>query len=187
MKLYGLQILLPPSINQLLKEHALCAQSTWPEWGGHISVMNRFQICSELETFDKVCRELTCKLFPRKICLNQLVLADHLVIPDQKIVYLQPESYSMTASWDELKSEYHERLSPYLYDTMPEVSAAQCGVHVSMTKAVSHQNAKEIIARLLQSRISVEFQADQLTLFSIHKRARGEISVKKVSVYSNSL
>jgi len=86
---YSLEIPLPPDVDERLHNWAKRAPgATWPKWGGHITILNRFAVERELEQVIHEIERVSSLFNPFVIRFDRVVCDQHWLDPDLTAVFL---------------------------------------------------------------------------------------------------
>jgi len=174
---YSLEIPLPQYIEQEFRNWIRDVPgATWPRWGGHITVLNRFVPTRGLEPVVRCVRKVCAACQPFPIRLDEVVSDRHWRDPRLNAVMLvsrQPDEEGCRAL-----VRLHERLKielePLKRDVHPELSGRGYVPHLSLTLGVPEPDATRLLEMARASGLEVEFTVENICLLEFVGAVSGE-------------
>lgn len=180
-ELYTLQFLLPPSQETLLRDWIQRHRyATWPNWGGHITLVNIFEPWIDIEEiaalFDNICRQTA----PFKIYFNRVVMEHHRVHQGLYTVYLTHPTPCIHEC-NELK-RFHEEiialLGPAVEFQQKELETKRYRQHLSLTWGVPKEQARELYEQARDWRLELWCILDSITLLKVLPKGKKRWEMK---------
>ncbi len=171
--LFTLQFLLPPAQESRLRDWAQQHHyATWPNWGGHITLVNIFesQIPNSLlvDILSQKCRQTPAF----RIFFNRLILEHHRIHQGLYTVYLTYPRHSPEESY-RLRNFHEEIISllqPHVDFKQKELETSRYRQHLSLTWGVPKEQALALYEEALRWKLELWCVVDSLTLLKVNSR-----------------
>lgn len=164
---FSLQILLPQAVEARLRQWVDEAPgATWPAWGGHITLINRFAPLCAIKVIRREISDVVKAFSPFTLRLAKVVRSDHWQRPDLQTVLLTSESTSDAGfrTLLRLHGALRAALDPLKTDLAPAVSQRPFAPHISLTWGISTAAAIHLAELAMQAGLVAEFRVQRLHL-----------------------
>jgi hypothetical protein len=159
--------------------------ATWPRWGGHITVLNRFVPTRGLEPLVQAVQRMCAAHPPFLIHLDEVVSDRHWRDPRLNAVML------VSCQRDEegcralvrLRESLRAELEPLKRDVHPELSARGYVPHLSLTLGVPELDAARLLEMARASGLEVEFTVENICLLEFVGAVSGEERMERVQSF----
>ena len=184
---YTLEIPLPPDIDDQSRRWAeRTPGATWPRWGGHITVLNRFFLESEFERVIQEVDAVCAAYHPFVINLCRITCEAHLLDANLKVVLLVSGSQDEGAYLTLLKLHDSVRgeLAPLTRNVQPEISKRPYDPHLSLTSGLPQPEAIRLMEAARASRLRVKFTVEKVSLLEFVQGTGGEKDARQVHSFA---
>lgn len=164
---YGLEIPLPPDVDEQLHGWAKrTPRATWPKWGGHITILNRFAVEGELEPVIRKIELVSGSFNPFVIRFDRVVCDKHWLDPDLAAVFLtsSPNDEQGHRTLIELHDAVCAALATLKQDIQPETSHRAYIPHLSLTSGLPEPDASRLADAVRASGLKLAFTAENISL-----------------------
>lgn len=164
---YSVEILLPEEIDRRLRRWAeKVPGATWPAWGGHVTLLNRF---IPLQGLDVICdriERVTRRFAPFEIDLQRIVCDRHVLRPQLMtvLVAIDPDSESNWPTLVRLENALWSAVAPLVKDATPELRRRPFLPHLTLTRGTGRAAAQRLAQAAREAKLEVQFQVDTLWL-----------------------
>ena len=165
---YGLFVYLPEAVDDSL--HTWTEQTsgaTWPNWRGHITLLNAFRIKdSEIALVDAL-RHVCSQVEPFEMQLNKVVLRQHLVNTDlQTVMLVEQERPIKETRVFVFRRALLDAIADLIVtgDVTDAVNRRPFHPHISLTIGLPPTEARVLFDAAKRSELSASFQVSQITL-----------------------
>lgn len=190
--LFTLQFLLPPSQEDRLRDWIqLHRYATWPNWGGHITLVNIFKLRDSAEQLVEVIGKKSRDTEPFKIFFNRLVMERHRVHQGLYTVYLTHSSDAVHEQ-DRLR-EFHDEiinlLQPIVSFRQKELETINYRQHLSLTWGLPKKHALELYEQARNWKLELWCELDSLSLLKVFplEKKRWEMKIYREFSLNNQL
>lgn len=161
---YSLQIRVPDEVDALL--HGWCRQSpgaTWPEWGGHITLLPIFRPMQPLPALEEAIRLAVLKYGPFRVRLSDVWCRPHLVKPDSCIVFITTHDHEPADMWD-MQADLAAAVGPMVRPEWDLLWGMSFRPHISLTTGLPRKQAEDLLRKAGRDGIDVSFWAERVSL-----------------------
>ncbi len=183
---YSLEIPLPQYIEQEFRNWIRDVPgATWPRWGGHITVLNRFVPRGGLHPVVRAVQKVCAARAPFLIHLDEVLSDRHWRDPQLNAVLLVSGSRdeegcrALARLHDDLETE----LEPLKRDVHPELSGRGYVPHLSLTLGVPEPDAARLLEMARASGLEVEFTVENICLLEFVGAVSGEERMGRVQSF----
>jgi 2'-5' RNA ligase len=166
---YALEILLPEELETQFQQWALATPgATWPAWGGHVTLMNRFAPRSGIEHIRSRVATICACFAPFSLCLNRVITEGHWRRPAQHAVLLVSETRPAASEpIMRLHSALARSLARCRRDLQPEVTSRPFAPHISLTFGLPRREALQLVRVAREAKLVAEFTVQAIWLLEI--------------------
>ncbi|MCK5557924.1 MAG: 2'-5' RNA ligase family protein [Candidatus Hydrogenedentes bacterium] len=183
---YSLEVLLPERVDKQFRRWVKRVPgATWPRWGGHITVLNRFVPTRGLEPIVEEIDRACGACHPFLIRLTEVVSDRHWRDPQLNAVLLvsgsrDEEGYrSLVRLRDSLQAE----LAPLKRDVQPGISNRPYVPHLSLTRGLPEPEASRLVETARASRLEVKFTVENIWLLEFVAVSPGKERMGRVQSF----
>jgi hypothetical protein len=183
---YSLEIPLPEHIEREFRAGISGVPgATWPRWGGHITVLNRFVPTGGLDPVVQVVQRVCAARRPFLIHLDEVLSDRHWRDPRLNAVMLvsglrDEEGYRALAK---LHNDLEAELALLKQDVHPELSGRGYVPHLSLTLGVPEPDAARLLEMARASGLEVEFTVENICLLEFVSAVSGEERMGRVQSF----
>jgi len=184
---YSLEIPLPPDVDEQLRSWAKRAPgATWPKWGGHITILNRFAVEGKLESVIQEIERVSSSFGPFVIRFDRVVCDRHWLDPDLTAVFLTGASkdengYRMLV---ELHDAVSRALAPLKRDIYPETSEEAYLPHLSLTSGLPEPEAALLAEAARLSGLKLELRVENISLLEFVTESSGKERMQRARSFA---
>lgn len=158
---------MPPAIDERLHNWAKRVPgATWPKWGGHVTILNRFAVDGALEPVTHEIERVSGSFDPFVIRFDRVVCDAHWLDPDLTAVFLT------NASPDEkgyrtlvaLHDSVSAALAPIIRHMHPEASRRAYVPHLSLTSGLPEPDCARLADAAQAFDLKLEFRVENISL-----------------------
>lgn len=178
---------MPPDVDEQLRSWARRVPgATWPKWGGHITILNRFAVEGELEPVIHKIQEVAGSCDPFVIRFDRVVCDQHWLDPDLTAVFLTGASnnehgYRMLV---ELHDTVSRALAPLKRDIHPETSEEAYVPHLSLTSGLLEPEAARLAEAARRSGLKLEFRVENISLLEFVTESSGKERMRRARSFA---
>lgn len=161
---YSLQILLPGELDSQMREW--CRRSpgaTWPDWGGHITLLPTFRPLRPMSALEEAIRRVTSKYGMFRVRLSDVWCRPHLVKPGSCIVFVTAHRRDPAELWD-MQAELAAAVGPLVNPEWVRLWGEPFRPHISLTTGLSRRQAEDLLRAACDDHLEVTFWADRVSL-----------------------
>ena len=165
---YSLHILLPETLDRRFAQWTRkTSGASWPDWGGHITLLPSFTSLVPEEELGAAIRTVTARRRVIDVHLTQLFVAQDLTRDGYKAVFLTPpsETRSGLVRLTTLQAELETALRPLRVDRFPEVLRRDYLPHITLALGLSEHEAHQLVGAARSDGLVAEFDVDEIWLF----------------------
>lgn len=186
---YSIQIMLPKAVDRRLRKWGeRTPGASWPAWGGHITLMPRFQL---LVPRPKLYANITavCTHYrPLDIHLTSIVAMQDWTREAYRGVFLVPpaESGSGVRRLTALQHEFGAVLGDEVIDLAPEVTRRKFAPHITLALGVSELEAEKMVSQARAEGIVAEFTVARVWLLEFKQDENGDNVIDRTAFHLSS-
>ena len=184
---YTLEIPLPPAVDEQLHGWAKSVPgATWPRWGGHITILNRFAVDGELEPVIYEIERVAGSFDPFVIRFDRVFCDQHWIDPELTAVFLTGASNNENGylTLVELHDTVSRALAPLKSDIYPETTEEAYVPHLSLTSGLSEPEAAVLAEAARLSGLKLEFTADNISLLEFIAGTSGKEKMRGARLFT---
>ena len=184
---YSLEIPLPPDVDEKLHTWAKRTPgATWPKWGGHITILNRFAVEGELEQVLRKIELVSSSFNPFVIRFDRVVCDRHWLDPDLTAVFLtsSPNDDQGHRVLLDFRDAVCAALAPLKRDIHPETSEEAYVPHLSLTSGLPEPDAARLADAARASGLKVEFTAENISLLEFITGLGGKEQMRRARSFA---
>ncbi len=166
---YSVQVMLPAEIEETLRQWAeRTPGATWPEWGGHISLVNLFVPIRGIQVIKGEIADICQAFSPFQLCLDQVAVEIHWRRPHLQTVLLKACDKTTPGyrTLVRLRDSLVAALGPLKRDVAPEVSQRPFDPHLSLTWGLEDTEAERLASAARQAGLRAEFIVEKIWLIA---------------------
>jgi len=182
---------LPPAVDERLRSWSKRTPgATWPRWGGHVTILNRFAVDGELEPVVHEIERVSGSFGPFAIRFDRVVCDRHWLDPDLTAVFLTSSSDDEHGyrTLVDLHDRVSAALTPIIRHIQPETSQRAYVPHLSLTTGLPESDCARLEDAAQASGLEVEFPAENISLleFGIGSGGKEEMRCARSFVLASS-
>ena len=168
---YSLQILLPASVEEAFRQWSVQVNTTWPQWGGHITLLSRFKSRQPDMNLQPILtpfiQEICRRYEPFFLRFETIKIDEHFVRQGLQTVLLvgEPESSSVETLSD-IQRDLVKKLTPHIQFCYPQVALQTFIPHLSLTLGLPVQEADQLAEQARLSDLNLNFRVETLSLLT---------------------
>ena len=181
-----LEIPLPPRIDQQFRRWVeRTPGATWPRWGGHVTILNRFGPERGIEPVIQEIEPVCAAFRPFAIQLDRLICDPHWLEPRMECVILvsrhDQEGYRTLI---ELHDTVCARLDTLTRGVQLEICKRAYVPHLSLTSGLSESEAPRLAQAAHASHLKVEFAVQSISLLEFAEGASGKEEMRRARSFA---
>lgn len=164
---YSIVALLPAEIDRKFKQWTTDHGSTWAPWGGHISLVTRFELSHNATPQDMVDHiGAVCRKYPPiPLNLNQITREDHWRRPQfDTVLLLGDPTLEGVRTTQRLQAALMKSLAPITTNLYPEIVGRPYKPHLTLTIGVPTEDANRLANQARQDNLHLDVTLERITL-----------------------
>jgi len=179
---YSIQIMLPSLLDRRFRKWAeQTPGASWPAWGGHITLMPRFQPQIPPAALHETIAAICARYRSMDVHLTSLVAMQDWTREAYFGVFLVPpaEPGSGIRRLSALQRDFATALGDKSIDLASDVTQRDFAPHITLALGVSESEAEKMVSQVRAQNLTAEFRVRRVWLMQFSATADGETTVER--------